>query len=181
MSQEHSTKIIADAFQEEYASLCAEFEQATKNDVLRRAAALAVALKAEQGRVALENPDYAAATILVGLYRAVPSKSDKSGLVSRLAEIDNLFSSLLDVGGKHGMAMNGSKGGRPKKRDMELVRDCWESWQQNPAQYPGPTAFARAMMAKWGEENGGTLASADSIEKTIRKWKRKHGVEADIA
>jgi hypothetical protein len=171
MTPELPTAII-DIFHEEYDRLSAEFAHSTKDDVLRRAATLGIALQAERGRVALANPDYAKASILTTLYNLIPSKSEKSDLVSRLAEINGLFSSLLDVGGKQALTDTGRKGGRPLKKEMLLVQDCWNEWQKNPAHYETDASFARAMMAKWGVEVGGTLASADSILKTMKRWKK---------
>lgn len=163
---------IIDRFHEEYDRLSAEFAHATKDDVLRRAAMLGIALQAERGRVALADPDYAKASILTALY-AASDKSGKRDLVSNLAEINGLFARLLDVGGKHSLVETGRKGGRPQKQDMLLVYECWIEWQKTPAHYETDAAFARAMMAKWGAEVGGTLASADSILKTMKAWKRK--------
>lgn len=173
MTTEQSTKITADALHGEYVSLCAEFERRSKDDVLYRCALLSLALKAEQGRQAMANPDYAAATILAALYKSTQDKDGKKELACGIADINGLFSTLLAVGGKQAVSDNGAKGGRPEKDDMKLVRECFDGWQSNPEQYPSDAAFAREMMKKWGEEVGGTLASADSILKTMRRWRKE--------
>lgn len=172
MTPELPTAIV-DKFHEEYDRLSAEFAHATKDEVLRHAAKLSIALLAERGRVALDDPGYAAGSLLTALYNLTPDKSDKRDLVSRIAEINGLFARLLDVGGKNSLVETGRKGGRPQKKDMLLVYECWVEWQKTPSHYETDAAFARAMMAKWGSEVGGTLASADSILKTMKTWKRK--------
>lgn len=172
MTTKQPNTVVVDAYHEKLASLSAEFKDATKEDVLRRAAALSLAIDAERGLHALANPNYAAASILAVLYKN-SDKDGKKDIASRIAEIDGLFSTLLVVGGKQAVYDNGARGGRPEKDDMKLVRECFDGWQSKPEQYPSDAAFAREMMKKWGEEVGGTLASADSILKTMRRWRKE--------
>ena len=53
----------------------------------------------------------------------------------------------------------------PKQRDKVLVRECWDKWQERPADYKGKAEFARDMREKFPN-----LKSQPVIEGWCRNW-----------
>lgn len=56
----------------------------------------------------------------------------------------------------------------PKQAEKILVRECWEEWQKNPANYKSKAMFARDMLTKCE-----SLTSQKKIEDWCRQWGAK--------
>jgi len=60
----------------------------------------------------------------------------------------------------------------PKQAAKAQVKECWHRWrQEQPNSYPGPTSFARDMLAKWPNE----LTSETVVVRWVRKWDNEAG------
>jgi hypothetical protein len=53
----------------------------------------------------------------------------------------------------------------PRRREKQMVRECWDAWQREPARYSGKAAFARDMLQKVEH-----LKSQPVIEAWCREW-----------
>lgn len=56
----------------------------------------------------------------------------------------------------------------PKQMEKKLVRECWDTWQIRPNNYPSKAAFARDMLEKYVH-----LESQPAIETWCRQWERE--------
>ena len=101
-------------------------------------------------------------------------RSDSSLLLAQLSEqILYMFSAgphdpksigdLRTAFAKQGAAAKLSRS--PQQQEKQLVRDCWDTWQQRPATYKGKAAFARDMLSKCE-----SLKSPRVIERWCREW-----------
>lgn len=60
----------------------------------------------------------------------------------------------------------------PKQREKKFVRECWDTWQQNPESYKSKAAFARDMLTKCEH-----LESQKKIEDWCRAWEAANGTQ----
>ncbi len=56
----------------------------------------------------------------------------------------------------------------PKQADKAIVRECWNTWRQNPDDYKGKADFARDMREQFPK-----LKSQQVIEGWCRAWERE--------
>jgi hypothetical protein len=55
----------------------------------------------------------------------------------------------------------------PKARAKNFVRECWQTWTENPHQYASTADFARKMQDKYPDE----LTSQPVVERWVREWR----------
>ena len=61
----------------------------------------------------------------------------------------------------------------PKQKDKDFVRECWQAWQVNRANYKSNAAFALDMLEKCDN-----LESAKVIERWCTQWKKENAQPA---
>jgi hypothetical protein len=58
----------------------------------------------------------------------------------------------------------------PKQNEKNIVRECWEAWQNKPSQYKNNTKFANAMIDKFRPDNPDDESKHLSSVKVITDW-----------
>lgn len=65
----------------------------------------------------------------------------------------------------------------PKRVELEIVKDCWNKWQENPSRYKTNTAFAKDMLKKFEPEDPAEQSKHLNSEKYITtkctEWSRE--------
>jgi hypothetical protein len=77
--------------------------------------------------------------------------------------------SVAQRGGKAKVAQD------PKQRTKDQAKQYWLRWQEDPALYVGPEAYAKDMMTKFGPESDlpeeQVIQNIESPRRWSRQWK----------
>lgn len=91
--------------------------------------------------------------------------STLSAMVGATSLSDTQVKKIRSEQGRRGAAGKLANDKNGKQAAKQNVRECWEAWQQKPEPYKSKSAFARAMLDKYGE-----LGSQRVIERWCKEW-----------
>lgn len=103
--------------------------------------------------------NFSEAKYWLGVIECLTAYSGDEKLVEDDAATKRLRASMSSLGGK-AKAEND-----PKRKCKDFAKECWNSWQKEPARYESKAAFARDMLDKQPK-----LKSQPVIEGWCRKW-----------